>query len=139
MTAAPPPQETPKNRIFVHNSHQPCTSISLTILPIFYTVRSSLWFSVGRNFCVHTPVCHASWVLNGVRKRDRAFFCLRVVAFPGQQNLRTSGCIPPKRSQAASAPERFIFHCRPPSRRHLHSHSSYFHLISMTHYLWARR
>ena len=30
--------------------------------------------SVGRNFCVHTPVCHASWVLNGVCKRDRAFF-----------------------------------------------------------------
>ena len=59
------------------------------------------------------------------------FFCPRVVAFPGQQNLRTSGCIPPKRSRAASAPEPFIFHCRPPSRRHLHSHSSYFHLISI--------
>ena len=27
------------------------------------------------------------------------FFCPRVVAFPGQQNLRTSGCIPPKRSR----------------------------------------
>ena len=24
-----------------------------------------------------------------------------------------------------------MFHCRPPSRRHLHSHSCYFHLISI--------
>ena len=36
--------------------------------------------SVGRNFCIHTPVCHASWVLNGVWYANAIapFFCPRV-------------------------------------------------------------
>ena len=46
-----------------------------------YTVLLKV-ISVGRNFCVHTPVCHASWVLNGVCKRFLAFF------------LSASSCIP---------------------------------------------
>ncbi len=43
------------------------------------------------------------------------FFCPRVVAFPGQQNLHTSGCIPPKRSRAASALEPYFIAAPTPS------------------------
>ena len=61
---------------------------------------------------VHTVVFFSN--TSGVRKRDRAFFCPRVVAFPGQQNLRTSGCINTPQALASSIRSGALYISLPP-------------------------
>ena len=87
--------------------------------------------SVGRNFCIHTPVCHASWVLNGIFRGTQVRF------------LSASSCIPrtakfaylrlhTPQGLASSIRSGALYISLPPIEASSASHSSYSHLISIS-------
>ena len=67
--------------------------------------------SVGRNFCVHTPVCHASWVLKWPGRGTQARFLSASSCILRTANFVYLSLHTPQALASSSA----LFHCRPPS------------------------